>query len=182
MAAADESSWIRQAQLGDREAFAELVKCYWSRIYRWLVGVTACAHTAEDLTQEVFVKAWQALPAFKNENFRAWLFRIARNAWIDSRRTKSPVSDSQPDDLPGKAPDPLQEMLAREGVLNVQQACQALPNSVRSAFLLWVHEEMPYDEIAQTLDITEATARWRVFRARQLLMRALVGQKDKQTP
>jgi RNA polymerase sigma-70 factor (ECF subfamily) len=175
----DESTWIRQAQTGDRDAFAELVKRYWSRIYRWLQGTTGCAHSAEDLTQEVFIRAWQAIPKFTDRYFRAWLFRIASNAWIDSQRRNQEKSiDGMLDETPTKEPGPLGELLARETELNLHQACQALPASVRSAFLLWIQEEMPYGEIAQSLEITEATARWRVFRARQLLMRVLSSQRD----
>ena len=177
----EESTWIRQAQKGDRDAFAELVKRYWARIYRWLQGVTGCAHLAEDLTQDVFVKAWQALPAYQDRYFRAWLFRIARNIWIDNRRTpRDKGAELLPDAAAAKDPEPIEQLMTREHEANVKQACAALPASVRSAFLLWVQEEMPYEEIAEALDITEATARWRVYRARRLLMRVLSSQRDRE--
>ena len=179
----EESTWIRQAQQGDRNAFAELVKRYWARIHRWLRGVTGCAHGADDLTQDVFLKAWQALPAYKDGYFRAWLYRIARNVWIDSRRTSAAkIVEALPESAAAKDPEPIEELMTREHEASVKQACESLPGSVRSAFLLWVQEEMPYAEIAEALDITEATARWRVYRARRLLMRILSSHRDRGKP
>lgn len=174
-----EAAWIQQAQSGDRNAFAELAKQYWPRIFRWLRGMQGCAHSAEDLTQEVFVKAWQALPAFDDGNFRAWLFRIARNRLIDSQRGKHAVqTEALPMDLSAPEPEPVDQLLAQEFQLTVEQACRKLPDSIRSAFLLAVEEKMSYAEIAYALDIKEATARWRVYKARRLMMRMLASQRD----
>jgi RNA polymerase sigma-70 factor (ECF subfamily) len=177
---ADEATWIRQAQKGDRQAFAELVKAYWGRVFRWLEGVSGCAHAAEDVTQEVFIKVWQALPTYaETGSFRAWVFRIARNSLTDSRRGKGARHpQSLPGDLSTKDPEPLSQLMTEEYEAAVHKACQSLPETVRPAFLLWVQEEMSYEEIAHALEITEVTARWRVYRARHLLMRMLTIQRD----
>src|SRR3954454_22780584 len=83
----DEDLWIRRAQAGDADAFASLVECYWTQIYRWLYALTQELHTAEDLTQETFLKAWAGIGKFQaGTRFRAWLFQIARNSHIDRRR------------------------------------------------------------------------------------------------
>ncbi len=83
----DEPQLIRRAREGDREAFADLAGCYWGRLHRWLAALTHNAHTAEDLTQDVFLKAWVKLRSFRaRTHFRAWLFRIAGNCYLDSRR------------------------------------------------------------------------------------------------
>jgi RNA polymerase sigma-70 factor (ECF subfamily) len=175
----DESLWIRQARTGDRDAFARLVERYWGRIFRWLQSMGGDAHLAEDVTQEVFIKAWQALPAYSDGFFRAWLFRIARNALIDRRREAAlETTTPLPPDVSAAPFEPLDQLATREFQTTIDDACRRLPDTVRTAFLLWVQEEMPYDEIALTLDITEVTARWRVYRARQLLLRQLTSRKD----
>src|ERR1700719_604890 len=65
MTHADESTWIRRAQAGDREAFAALVSCHRPQLYRLLCGMTRDKHAAEDLTQDVLVKAWTHLRSFR---------------------------------------------------------------------------------------------------------------------
>jgi RNA polymerase sigma-70 factor, ECF subfamily len=179
----DESTLISQAQRGDRDAFAELVTRYWSRVFHWLHGVTRCAHSAEDLTQDVFVRAWQALPRFEAGNFRGWLFRIARNRLTDFHRDKGAAKGSTlPKDAPAKDADPLTQVISGEHRVAVDQACGMLPEAVRSTFLLWVREEMAYEEIAKILDISVATARWRVYKARRLLERLLASTKERKEP
>ena len=82
---------VREAQAGSPHAFASLVDRYWGRIYRWLFGLIHSRHTAEDLTQEVFLRAWKQMPSLKSATaFRPWLFRIARNCFHDVK--KSPAS------------------------------------------------------------------------------------------
>jgi RNA polymerase sigma-70 factor (ECF subfamily) len=171
----EEQNWAGRARSGDRDAFALLVERYWSRVYRWLHGLTLRRHLAEDLTQDVFLRAWSALPQLRQDVcFRAWLFRIARNCLTDSRRDPrsappAPLADSFSDRQPG--PEAL--VLARESETLLRDACTELPLPLRAALLLWTQEGLPYSDIAQVLEITEETARWRVCRARQLLLRRL---------
>jgi RNA polymerase sigma-70 factor, ECF subfamily len=174
-----EQQWIRQAQAGDRQAFAELVDAYYSRINRWLYGLTGNTHTAEDLTQDTFLKAWAALPSFQGTGFRAWLFRIAGNLLIDSKRGPRGVKPEQlPEGITARDPGPVAVVLGREGQTVVQQACERLPVKLRAAFLLRTQEELEFEEIARVLEITEETVRWRVFKARHLLLNELKGYLD----
>src|SRR5690242_49337 len=96
----EEHRLIRSAQQGDRQAFARLVERYWDGLHRWLVHLTRDRHTAEDLTQEAFLKALNGLHTFRpGTNFRAWLFRIAHNTFANHRRASRPRQPF-PDDLP----------------------------------------------------------------------------------
>src|SRR5262249_49803953 len=106
-----EDELLRRAQRGDRESFAGLVAHYWDRLYRWLYHLTHNQHTAEDLVQETFLKAFAHLESFRRgSNFQAWLFRIAYNTFLNQRRTAMrmtrqpfpetlPADDDSPDEL-----------------------------------------------------------------------------------
>jgi RNA polymerase sigma-70 factor (ECF subfamily) len=180
---ADEAQWIRQAQAGDRKAFAALVERYWSRIHRWLHGLTGNAHSAEDLTQDAFLKAWSALPSFTGTGFKAWLYRIASNNLIDSRRgPRGQMPDALPDALATRDPGPVATVLGQESQTLVQEACSRLPAKLKEAFLLRTQEDMSFEEIGQVLGVTEETIRWRVFKARHLLLNELKHYLDGKSP
>jgi RNA polymerase sigma-70 factor (ECF subfamily) len=166
---------IAQARAGDRQAFAALVEHYWARVCRWLCALTRSAHTAEDLTQEAFLKAWAALNTFEpGTNFRAWLFRIAGNAFFDTQRGPRGVApQALTPDHASKEPGPVQVALTKEIQVLLDAAIARLPVGFRAALLLRVQEGFSCREIAKALDLTEKTARWRVFKARQLLMEDL---------
>jgi RNA polymerase sigma-70 factor (ECF subfamily) len=171
----DELRWVGAARAGDRRAFTALVDRYWDRIRAWIVSLTRRHDLAEDLTQDVFVKVWLALPDLKSaEHFRAWVFRIARNLVLDHRRAApAPGPLPLPAGLPGRSGDPLTFLVEQEGWSLFEAACARLPEGYRSAYLLWVREELPYAEIARILAVTEETARWRVCKARRLLAEEL---------
>lgn len=167
----DEGRWINAAREGDGEAFAQLVQCYWGRLYRWLVQLTHDRHAAEDLAQDAFLKAWTHLERFQvGTNFRAWLFRIAHNALVNSRRGPRARRAEMPEDLPGEAPGPEELALERETLERVGCALTELPTDWRAALLLRIDEGLSFRQIATVTETTEETARWRVFKARQKLM------------
>jgi RNA polymerase sigma-70 factor (ECF subfamily) len=180
-AIADEHVLIHRAQKGEREAFAVLVEQYWDRLYRWLYHLTHHRHAAEDLAQEAFLKALAHLGTFRTgSNFQAWLFRIAYNTFVNQRRTASRVRQPFPDHLPADGPAPDEQAMSREALHLLARAVGRLPADFRAAFLLRVEEGLSFREIADVLDITEETARWRVFKARQKLMTVLAPQLDRE--
>ena len=104
----EEAEWIRAAQAGEQSAFTHLINRYWDRLYRWLFHLTRDRHKAEDLTSETFLKALAALKSFRaGSNFRAWLFRIGRNNFVNlkrlEKRNAQPAGDEPPpaDDAAG---------------------------------------------------------------------------------
>ena len=171
----EESEWIAAAQRGDRPAFGRLVAAYWDRLYRWLFHLTRDRHRAEDLTQETFLKALAAIGSFRpGTNFRAWLFRIGHNNFVNLKRTDKRAAHPLPDDAPGR-PGPSAEAIAgdREVVRRVQEAVAQLAPDFRAALMLRAEEGLSFKEVADILGTTEETARWRVFKARQRLVNVL---------
>jgi RNA polymerase sigma-70 factor (ECF subfamily) len=179
-----EREWVRQAQAGNRSAFAVLVDLYWERIRRWIYSLTRQAHLAEDLTQEVFLRAWTGLPNLEaDQHFRGWLFSIARNLALDSRKGPRGVpSCPLPDNLPARETGPLTALIEDEGQRLLQAALGRLPLISRAVYLLWTQEDLPYRDIAQAMNSTEEVARWRVCKARQFLLQELAPYLDTPKP
>ena len=171
----EESEWIAAAQAGDRAAYGRLVDRYWDRLYRWLFHLTRDRHKAEDLAQETFLKALAALKSFRpGSNFRAWLFRIGHNNFVNLKRTERRTSHQLPDDAVGPAVASAETIAEdRETVQVVARAVAELSPDFRSALMLRAEQGLSFKEVAAILNITEETARWRVFKARQKLMKVL---------
>ncbi|MDB5311076.1 MAG: sigE 6 [Gemmataceae bacterium] len=174
----EEAEWIGAAQAGDRSAFARLVDRYWDRLYRWLYHLTRDRHTAEDLTQETFLKALAAVRSFRpGSNFRAWIFRIGHNNFVNQKRAERRTKHALPDDAAGpESAGPVTVAENREALEAVGKAVAALPPDFRAALLLRVEEGLSFREVAKVLGTTEETARWRVFKARQKLMKVLAPE------
>ena len=171
----EEAEWIRAAQAGDRSAFAQLIERYWDRLYRWLYRMTRDRHTAEDLTQETFLKALAAVKTFRaGSNFRAWVFRIGHNNFVNQKRAERRTKVPLPEDV-AAAELGLAETATenREALEAVARAVADLPSDFRAALTLRVEEGLSFREVARILNTTEETARWRVFKARQKLMKVL---------
>ena len=171
----EEAEWIRAAQAGDRSAFAQLVERYWDRLYRWLYHLTRDRHAAEDLTQETFLRALAAVKSFRpGSNFRAWVFRIGHNNFVNQKRAERRTKHQLPDDAAAPDVNAVENNTENREVLEVvQRAVDDLPAEFRSALTLRVYEGMSFRQVAHVLKTTEETARWRVFKARQKLMKVL---------
>ena len=171
---AEDDGLIRAAQECDREAFAALVERYWERLYRWLCHLTRNRHAAEDLTQETFLKAFSRLQRFRaGTNFAAWLFRIAHNNFANHYRLMQRSTRPLPEDRPAQAQSPCEEAETRETMRSLAEAISRLPTDLRAAVLLRVEEDLSFRDIAEVMGLTEETARWRVFKARQKLLSVL---------
>jgi RNA polymerase sigma-70 factor (ECF subfamily) len=155
-----------------------LVEKYWDRLHRWLYHLSRDRHQAEDLTQETFAKALGALKSFRpGSNFRAWLFRIGHNNFVNLKRGERRNKHPLPEDAAAPpVPSPVDVAADREAVTEVARAVGELPIEFRAALLLHTQEGLSYREVAAILHTTEETARWRVFKARQKLMKVLAPE------
>jgi RNA polymerase sigma-70 factor (ECF subfamily) len=159
-----------------RAQLAGWVREHWDSVFGHLYRLSGKRHVAEDLTQETFLRAGQQFRSFKaGSNLRAWLMRIATNAFLDSRRRAGVAkSDSIPDEA--AAPAPTMSMAdARELNQALADALAELPETARAVFLLRAREEMSFREIAEAIGSTEETARWHMLQARRKLMQRMNG-------
>jgi RNA polymerase sigma-70 factor (ECF subfamily) len=174
----DEPRLIESACRGDRPAFAALIERYWDRLYRWLCQLTRDPHAAEDLAQETFLKAFAGLGKFRpDSNFAAWLFRIAHNNFANHYRAACRRREPLPDDLPSLEAGPEERLQSQESIEQLQQALKRLPPDFLAPLLLRI-DGMSFRQIAEALGLTEETARWRVFKARQKLLGLLAPARE----
>ena len=178
----DDEQLVKDCREGDRRAFSLLVEKYWDPLFGWLYRLTGSAHAAEDLTQETFLKAWKALPTYTSgPGFRGWLFRIARNAWIDqSRRPKLKLGEPLADIAEARDAEPIEASLEQERAELLDQAIRELPDDYRESLLLRMQQSMSFAEIATVVNVKEDTVRWRVYKARQLLLKQLADYMSRE--
>ena len=181
----DEQELVARAQNGDTEAFNPLVCKYQQKIYNLIYRKVGDRETAEDLCQEVFLKAWQALPNFKEQSvFYTWLYQIAFNCSIDYIRKRNRQRVLRFEELPQNADDTLQmtelqpspcTILERKELGDViRKAIHKLPSGQRSVFYLRHWEELPIKEIASRLGKSEGTVKTYLHHARQKLRSLLL--------
>ncbi|MCX6832661.1 MAG: sigma-70 family RNA polymerase sigma factor [candidate division Zixibacteria bacterium] len=170
---------IRRAKQGDRAAFGLLVRRYQRKVYALCFRLGGSHDVADDLTQEAFIKAFQAVGTFDEKYpFGGWIARIAaNNAFNYLNRQKFQLSGEESelalDQMAAVDSDP-QEMLTQQEIdKRYQHALAQLPPDYRIVFVLRMQEEMSYADIATTLKINEGTVMSRLHRARRKLMLAL---------
>ena len=156
---------------------AQWVATHWDSAYKLLYRLTFNRHDAEDLTQETFLRAIERQSSFKvGTNFRAWLMRIATNAFLDRQRRKKILRISAlPDDVTEDSPPPGQGLEETERHASVEAAIASLPETQRIIFMLRGQEELSFREIGQMIGMTEETARWHMMQARRQLLVKLDG-------
>jgi RNA polymerase sigma-70 factor (ECF subfamily) len=182
----DEAGLIVAAQGGDAAAFGRLVKLHQRSIYRVAYGITRNASDADDLAQETFVRAFQAIGRFRvGEPLHPWLARIAVNLAFSlyRRRKRRPEMSLEPLLEAGQqfagADDPAENVAKRERDRHLAAAFAELSEEHRAILVLRVVEEMSYEEIARALRLPPGTVMSRLSRARADLktrLRARTGE------
>jgi RNA polymerase sigma-70 factor (ECF subfamily) len=176
---AAESAVIEAARKGDKKAFGQLVRDHQKRLFRFIYGLTGSFDQTEDIVQEAFVKAYDALDRFeKGREFYPWLATIARNLAFnqlkrDQRQESLDRAHERGFDQASGELGPLDQLISGEAQKRFYRALKALPENYRTVFVLRHFEEMDYKEIAARLKIPPGTVDSRLYRARQLLLEAL---------
>jgi RNA polymerase sigma-70 factor (ECF subfamily) len=181
----NDSELIKRAQDGDSKAYDGLLKKYKNSVYNLVYRMVRDVQEAEDLTQEAFIKAFNSLASFNEEYaFSTWLYKIATNNCIDFFRKRKlqtysldkPIQykDSEiQHEIPDPDLNPEKSILARERSHLIQEAIKTLPEKYYTAILLRHNEEKSYEEISEILNLPLGTVKARIFRAREMLNKAL---------
>jgi RNA polymerase sigma-70 factor (ECF subfamily) len=170
---------LRKAQRGDERAFAIIVRMYEVPVYNYVLRLTnGDKALAEDLTQEVFLRVFQGLARFSLRcKFTTWLFQVTKNRVLDELRARErrPLSPVNLDDAPPlEAVDPPVERV--ETIDALWRSIEQLPVDLKMALLLRDVVGLSYNEIADSLEITLATVKWRIFKAREDVQVALARE------
>ncbi|MCX5684251.1 MAG: sigma-70 family RNA polymerase sigma factor [Planctomycetota bacterium] len=173
---------LQSARLGNADAFTVLIRTFQAPTYQFILRMVRRPATAEDLSQDVFIRLWQHLKEIESaEMLQAWLRRVAANAVIDhwrkedARRRRMQVLREHP--VARLALRPSSHLETREALRVVHAALDALPAKLRSVLMLRTQENLSYEEVADVLGMSECSVRSRLFRARQALHRILRQQK-----
>jgi RNA polymerase sigma-70 factor, ECF subfamily len=169
---------LRKAQRGDERAFNLIVRAYETPVYNYVLRLVGDRALAEDLTQEVFLRVYQGLPKFSLRcRFTTWLFQVTKNRVLDELRAseRRPRSVVAIDDIP-----PLEVLDAPvervEAMDAVWRSVEDLNVDLKMALLLRDVVGLSYTEIADSLEITLATVKWRIYKAREEVQLALARE------
>jgi RNA polymerase sigma-70 factor, ECF subfamily len=178
----EDNSIIKKHKNGDPTAFEDLVLAYQDKIYNLCRYMLGNAHDAEDAAQDTFLKAYQALPKFRPEaSLYTWLYRIATNTCIDYKRKpvfESLFGDSEEGerlvhDRASDAPSPEQLYQSKQIDQALKEGLGKLSSKLRAIIILKEIEELSYEEIADTLEISMGTVKSRIARAREELQKMM---------
>lgn len=186
---AGEASLIDRCKRQDMDAFGRLIDAYQSRVHGFVRRMLPDADDALDVTQEVFIRAFQNFNRFDGRSsLRTWLFRIAHNLCIDRarkyQRTPNELrldagnEDESVIDVPDERWDPQMLVLDDEFRTVLEGAISSMSDKLRSVLLLHDREDMAYDEIAQTLNVPVGTVKSRLFLARAHLQKVIQSYLD----
>lgn len=149
-------------------SFEELYVAYSPEVYRFANWLCGNSSDAEDITAETFMRAWMNSSNIRTETLKAYLFTIARNAYLESlrkQRNHVPLDEMHPDSHPG-----IETTLEAQSELNqIRAALLTLPEIDRSAFVMRVQYDLPYAEIARVLQLSESAVKVKVHRVRKKL-------------
>lgn len=172
----DEGEWLIRFREGDLEAFDRLVDAYQRRFLGFFRSLGADPETAEDLTQETFLRIFGARETYTPDApFRTFAFRIARNLWIDryrSRRARPAersLEDEGAEEWESEARSPDEQVAGDEEIELLVEAIRRLPPKHREVLSLIVGQGLSYPEVARILDIPLGTVKSRVHAAVRLL-------------
>lgn len=183
-----EQAWVQAAQAGDRQAFSQLVEAYMRPVYNLTYRMLGNPQEAEDAAQETFMRAYSRLGQYdENHKFSTWIFSIANHHCIDrlrKRRATYVSIDDNPvlENLHDDNLQPEHAMLDREQVVEMQRLLSLLDPDYRTPLVLRYWEDLSYEEIAQTLNVSVSAVKSRLFRARQKMADLMTARETAMIP
>jgi RNA polymerase sigma-70 factor (ECF subfamily) len=168
---------LRKAQRGDERAFSLILRAYETPVFNYVLRLVGDRTLAEDLTQEVFLRVFHGLPNFSlRSKFTTWLFQVTKNRVLDELRARErrPRAVCLEDVAPFEVFDQPFERV--ETIDALWRAVESLNVDLKMALLLRDVVGLAYTEIADTLEITLATVKWRIYKGREEVQLALARE------
>jgi RNA polymerase sigma-70 factor (ECF subfamily) len=176
-------------QNGNTASFENLMRKYYKRVFNFLYRMLNDRESAEDLTQEVFLRVYKAAPSYKPQSkFQTWVYTIAKNlAFNELRRRKRPmisldagVRSAKGDEMPRQLADEksvnaLEELLQEEMAAAVRHAIEQLPQNQRTVVILYRYDKVSYEQISRTMGMSVSAIKSLLSRARENLRKNLAG-------
>lgn len=182
--AATASALVDAAKAGDRRAFEALVLRYRKRIFALALHITGSASEADDITQDVFLKAFQALAQFEGRSeFFTWVYRMTVNRSLNARRDRARRGE-EPDDprlelavAVDARSNPSRATELRQTYARLLRALDGLPADMRTTVILVSLQGLSHGEVAVVQAVSEGTIAWRMHEARRRMNEAMAPEK-----
>ena len=176
-APAGDSTDVALAAAGDRRAFERLYNAHVNRVFTLCTRMCGSRVRGEELTQDVFVRAWEKLPQFRGDaQFSTWIHRVAVNIVLTDRKNEARNRKRMVEDEPERGDTPLQKASVTPGYgdrMDITAALEGLPPGAKQIFILHDIEGYKHEEIAEMCGITAGGSKAQLHRARLLLREAL---------
>ncbi|MFO7694413.1 MAG: sigma-70 family RNA polymerase sigma factor [Vicinamibacterales bacterium] len=184
---AEPDTLIERCLRGDEQAWEQIVRQYWRRVFNVAYKFVGRHDEAEDLTQDVFLKVFKSLATFdRRANFQTWLVSVSRNLCIDHyrsvRKERETINrDVNADDLSPQSVETSAHVILERLDLaqELRRALQQLPETLRTAVVMRDIQELSYQEIADRLHLPEGTVKSRINRGRHELARQITRLREK---
>ncbi len=183
--AATATALVAAAKAGDQRAFEALVVRYRKRIFALALHITGSASEADDIAQDVFLKAYRALPQFEGRSqFFTWVYRMAVNRSLNVRRDRARRGEDTLDDprlelavAVDARSNPGREAELRQTYARLLRALDSLPIDMRTTVILVSMQGMSHGEVAVIQNLSEGTIAWRMHEARRRLNDAMAPER-----
>ncbi len=182
-----DSDYIEKIRKGETKCFSFLLERYSVPVFSLIVKIVGSREDAEELTQDVFVKAFRSLSSFRGESkFSTWIYRIAYNMAISATRKKKKEFTAIDETMMLNVPDESEEILSEkitseEQISYLERALEQLPPKDKGLILLYYKESKSMEEVAAITGLTVTNVKTRIFRVRkklQLLIKMMEEKKD----
>ncbi len=182
-----EAVWLVRVQNGDQQAFTHIVEAYQKPVYNLCYRMLNNAEDAEDAAQETFLRAYRSINQFDHSRqFSTWLLSIAAHYCIDqirkNRMTIISLEDQPNQEIPDKLPGPESTLSKREEQDRMRLLLEKLNPTDRAAVIMYYWYNYSYNEIAQSLSLSESAVKSRLHRARKEMARLWISQQNKLIP
>lgn len=162
----DDRLAVEACQQGEREAFDRLVERYQRDVYRLCYRYVNNHHDANDIAQDVFLKAYRAISKFRGDSaFSTWLYRIAVNTCLNFRSARRPPQEELSEHLADGATGPADRMQEDERSAQVRAAVTRLPEKQRATLILKIYHDLTHEEVARVLGASVGTVKANLFHA-----------------